>query len=409
MRIIEKSLIPNDPSEVEEILDLGMSPLANGLVSGKDLDHVPTFPLKLGRCNISGHVQLTTFVDPEEMFTDYLYVSSVSSTLKKHLEGISDFISDFIDIDPKDLCIDIGSNDGTLLSGFFNKGNRVLGVDPASNLAKLAKDKGVDTVTAYFGYETANKIVRSHGKAKVITLTNTFPHLQKLNDFIRGIDSLLEKDGVVFIETHYLADIYDQVAFDTIYHEHVSYWHLTPIKKMFEDFGFEVSLIERIPLHHGQLRILISRKGVRNSDSSVENLIQWEQSNQIGKKSKCESFANKSLNIKKNLNELLTDLKKQGKSVAGYGAPAKATTLLNFLGLDNNQVEYAIDRSPLKQGLFIPGTGIEIKSPQILNETTPDYLILFAWNFKEEIMNQLSSYTEKGGKFIIPLPNLEII
>ena len=152
-----------------------------------------------------------------------------------------------------------------------------------------------------------------------------------------------------------------------------------------------------------------SRKGVRSLDTSVENLIQWEQDNHIGKKSKCESFAKNSLDIKKNLNELLTNLKKEGKSVAGYGAPAKATTLLNFLGLDNNKIEYAIDRSPLKQGLFIPGTGIEIKSPQILNETNPDYLILFAWNFKEEIMNQLSSYTEKGGKFIIPLPNLDII
>jgi len=409
MRIVNKSLIPNDPSKIEDILDLGTSPLANGLVNIKDIENVPSYPLKLGRCSVSGHVQLTTFIEPKEMFSDYLYISSVSSTLKKHLEEISDFISSFIKVGNQDLCIDIGSNDGTLLSGFLKKGKKVLGVDPATNLAKLAKEKGVTTIPAYFGLKTATEILALHGKAKVITLTNTFPHLQKLDDFIKGIDVLLEQDGVLFIETHYLADIYNQVAFDTIYHEHVSYWHLSPIKKMFEDFGFEISYTERIPLHHGQLRILISRKGVRTSDNSVDTLIQWEKDNKIGEKSTCQDFAEKSISIKRNLNELLDKLKSEGKSIAGYGAPAKATTLLNFLGLNNNKVQYAIDRSPLKQGLFIPGTDIEIKSPEILEKSKPDYLILFAWNFKEEILDQLSSYRDNGGKFIIPLPHLEII
>ncbi|MBM32203.1 MAG: SAM-dependent methyltransferase [Chloroflexi bacterium] len=409
MRIVDKSLIPNDSSKVEDILDLGTSPLANGLVNSKDLENVRSYPLKLGRCTISGHVQLTTFIEPKEMFTDYLYISSVSSTLKTHLEKISDFISNYFKIGNEDLCIDIGSNDGTLLSGFLKKGKRVLGVDPATNLAKLAKEKGVNTIPAYFGLETASQILNSHGKAKIISLTNTFPHLQQLDDFIKGIDVLLKEDGVVFIETHYLADIYDQVAFDTIYHEHVSYWHLSPIKKMFENFGFEISYAERIPLHHGQLRILISRKGVRTPDNSVNDLIKWEKDNKIGEKSTCQNFAKNSIDIKKNLNELLNKLKNEGKNIAGYGAPAKATTLLNFLGLNNQNVQYAIDRSPLKQGLFIPGTGIEIKSPEILENSQPDYLILFAWNFKEEILNQLFSYRNNGGKFIIPLPHLEII
>ena len=407
MKEVFNSIIPNDESIVEEVLDLGDSPLANGLINKNE--KVNSFPLKLGRCDKSGHVQLITFIEPSEMFKDYLYISSVSSTLEKHLKSISDFICDFIDIDNNSLCVDIGSNDGTLLSGFLEKGKKVLGVDPAENLSKLAKEKGVETYTGYFGESVSKEILSKYGKAKVITLTNTFPHLQNLSDFMIGISNLIEDEGLIFLEAHYLADIYDQIAFDTIYHEHVSYWHLNPIENMFNQYGFEIKYAERLPLHHGQLRVVASKSKNIAKHHSVDNLLKWEIEQEIGSKKMALEFANKSLKIKEELNSVIKDLKQAGKKIAGYGAPAKATTLMNFLNLDNNKIDFVADRSTLKQGLIIPGTNIEIVSPELIQKENPDYLILFAWNFKEEIINQLDSYIKNGGKLIIPLPEVEII
>ena len=407
MKEIYKSIIPNDDSRVEEILDLGTSPLANGLIK-KD-ENVNSYPLKIGRCDKSGHIQLINFIEPSEMFKNYLYISSVSSTLEKHLKSISDFLNNFIEINENELCVDIGSNDGTLLSGFVDKGKKVLGVDPAENLAKLAKEKGVETFTGYFSKKTSDEILLKHGKAKVITLTNTFPHLQNLEDFMNGVSNLIDDEGVLFLEAHYLADIYDQVAFDTIYHEHVSYWHLKPIKNMFNSFGFDIKFVERLPLHHGQLRVVASKSKNIKQDESVENLIKWESENKIDSKEKAIEFADNSLRIKQELNTVIENIKKEGGSIGGYGAPAKATTLMNFLNLNKNNLDFVVDRSVLKQGLIIPGTGIEISHPDKIQKENPDYLILFAWNFKDEIINQLSDFRNNGGKLIIPLPKVEII
>lgn len=407
MKEIYESIIPNDDSKVEEILDLGTSPLANGLIK-KD-ENVNSYPLKIGRCDKSGHIQLINFIEPSEMFKNYLYISSVSSTLEKHLKSISDFLNNFIEINENELCVDIGSNDGTLLSGFVDKGKKVLGVDPAENLAKLAKEKGVETFTGYFSKKTSDEILLKHGKAKVITLTNTFPHLQNLEDFMNGVSNLIDDEGVLFLEAHYLADIYDQVAFDTIYHEHVSYWHLKPIKNMFNSFGFDIKFVERLPLHHGQLRVVASKSNNIKQDESVENLIKWESENKIDSKEKAIEFADNSLRIKQELNAVIENIKKEGGSIGGYGAPAKATTLMNFLNLNKNNLDFVVDRSVLKQGLIIPGTGIEISHPDKIQEENPDYLILFAWNFKDEIINQLSDFRNNGGKLIIPLPKVEII
>ncbi len=407
MKEIYKSIIPNDDSRVEEILDLGTSPLANGLIK-KD-ENVNSYPLKIGRCDKSGHIQLINFIEPSEMFKNYLYISSVSSTLEKHLKSISDFLNNFIEINENELCVDIGSNDGTLLSGFVDKGKKVLGVDPAENLAKLAKEKGVETFTGYFSKKTSDEILLKHGKAKVITLTNTFPHLQNLEDFMNGVSNLIDDEGVLFLEAHYLADIYDQVAFDTIYHEHVSYWHLKPIKNMFNSFGFDIKFVERLPLHHGQLRVVASKSKNIKQDESVENLIKWESENKIDSKEKAIEFADNSLRIKQELNTVIGNIKKEGGSIGGYGAPAKATTLMNFLNLNKNNLDFVVDRSVLKQGLIIPGTEIEISHPDKIQEENPDYLILFAWNFKDEIINQLSDFRNNGGKLIIPLPKVEII
>ena len=407
MKEIYKSIIPNDDSRVEEILDLGTSPLANGLIK-KD-ENVNSYPLKIGRCDKSGHIQLINFIEPSEMFKNYLYISSVSSTLEKHLKSISDFLNNFIEINENELCVDIGSNDGTLLSGFVDKGKKVLGVDPAENLAKLAKEKGVETFTGYFSKKTSDEILLKHGKAKVITLTNTFPHLQNLEDFMNGVSNLIDDEGVLFLEAHYLADIYDQVAFDTIYHEHVSYWHLKPIKNMFNSFGFDIKFVERLPLHHGQLRVVASKSKNIKQDESVENLIKWESENKIDSKEKAIEFADNSLRIKQELNTVIGNIKKEGGSIGGYGAPAKATTLMNFLNLNKNNLDFVVDRSVLKQGLIIPGTGIEISHPDKIQKENPDYLILFAWNFKDEIINQLSDFRNNGGKLIIPLPKVEII
>ena len=395
---------------IAEFLNLGRTPLANRFLEAGDLAGAePEFPLRVGFCASCHHVQLLDLVPPSDLFGHYLYISSMSETLKRHMDDLAATVSRRYRLTRRDLVVDIGSNDGTLLSAFAQRGARVVGVDPAANLAGLARSKGVETVTAYFGAETAARIRTEHGAARVITATNSFPHIPKLGDYLKGVGRLLEPDGVLVIEAHYLVDMLEQRAFDTIYHEHVSYWALGPAQRLFQEHDFEVIDVQRLPLHHGQLRMWVQRAGTAAVRASVAKLGQGEQDRRLDKLETYQAFAAGARLVKQDLIRLLEKLKFEGKSVAGYGAPAKGTTLLSYLELGPETIDYIADRSPLKQGRYAPGSHIPIVAPERIEEERPDYLLLLAWNFADEIMQQLASYHKQGGRFIIPVPDVRIV
>ena len=395
---------------VEPFLDLGLTALANKFLSREELVLAePTYPLRVGFCHNCRHVQLTEAVPPQTMFEDYLYVSSASDTLKAHLYDLSAIVVERYRLKSKDLVVDIGCNDGTLLSGFRRHGVRVLGVDPAANLAELTRASGIDRYVGFFSAKSAQEIVARWGKAAAITATNTFPHIPKLQDFIAGLKTILAPGGVFLIEAHYLVDLLEQGAFDTIYHEHVSYWALGPMIHLFEQAGMEVVHVERLPLHHGQIRVFLQRKGEGDVQTSVGNLLVMERSLGIDQFSTYQRFAERTQKLKIDLHVKLRELRASGKKLAGYGAPAKGNTLLSFLEIGPDILAYIADRSTLKQGLYTPGRHIPVVSPERLLTDQPDYVLLLAWNFVDEILEQQQEYRRRGGKFIIPVPEVRIV
>jgi SAM-dependent methyltransferase len=397
-------------ARVREFLDLGETPLANKFLTCAELREPElTFPLRVGFCGACGHSQLSTIVPPRAMFDHYLYVSSASTTLRDHLHGLARYAVARLGLTARDLVVDVGCNDGTLLQGFLGQGVRVQGVDPASNLAELASAKGVPVHVGYFGERTARSLRQTHGTVKLITATNTFPHLPDLADFMRGVDALLEEDGSLLIEAHYLGDLLGQGAFDTVYHEHVSYWALAPMQRLFERHGFEVKDVQRLPIHHGQLRVLVQRRHVGSVIPTVAQLIEDERALGLDRYETFAAFAEKTQKIRGGLIDRLDTLRAAGKRVVGYGAPAKGNTLLSFLGVGPDRIPYIADRSPLKQGRFTPGSHIPVVPPERILEDQPDYLLLFAWNFADEIIAQQAEYRRRGGQFIIPIPEVRIV
>jgi SAM-dependent methyltransferase len=399
-----------DSHSVEEFLDLGEMPLANKFLKKEQLSMAePTFPLRVGLCAECKHVQLLDGVPPSKMFEDYLYISSASDVLKAHLHDLSDIVTKRCCLTAKDLVIDIGCNDGTLLSGFQRHGVKVLGVDPAKNLVDFTAQKGIDRYVGFFSSESAKEIVAKYGHAKVITATNTFPHIPALRDFTKGLQTALAPGGVFVVEAHSLFDMLDQVAFDTIYHEHISYWALAPMIRLFEEHGMEVVSAERLPLHHGQLRVFVQRRGEGKVQSSVGEILELEKKHGLDRKETYARFAGSVERIKQDLKRTIGDLRGQGKQVVGYGAPAKGNTLLCYLQLGPDRIDYIADKSRLKQGLFTPGMHVPVVPPERLLQDQPDYLLVLAWNFLEEIMEQQAEYRSRGGRFIVPVPEVKII
>lgn len=397
-------------TELAILLDLGETALANKFLLPEEAGRSdPAYPLVLGRCRECGHVQLTERVPPALMFEDYLYVSGISETLSRHLAGLADAVTAWLRPGSGDLVVDVGCNDGTLLSGFRRNGMRVLGVDPARNLASLAAERGVPVETAFFTEQTARSIVERHGSARVITATNVFPHIPALDDFMAGVDALLAPDGVLVIEAHYLLDMFEQGAFDTIYHEHVSYWSLAAMARLFGRHGMEVMHAVRLPIHHGQLRVFVQRRGVRTPEPGVAELMAAEAASGALSDEAGFAFAATAHRIRDDLHRCLSQIRAGGGRVAAYGAPAKGSTLLTFLRLGPADIDFVADRSPLKQGRLTPGSRIPITGAEHILEAMPDCLVLLAWNFKDEILAQQEEYRRRGGRFLLPLPTVAFV
>ncbi|RZD48824.1 MAG: methyltransferase [Thaumarchaeota archaeon] len=398
-------------NNIQNFLDLGFSALSDNFLTIEQLDESESFfPLTVNLCSDCGLCQLGYVVPPELMFNkDYPYDSSTTKTGREHFTKMGIDICDSFDLKQNSLVIDVGSNSGVLLSAFKSKGMKVLGIEPSSKLANAAIEKGVDTIIEFFSNKLVTKILDNYGKVSVITGTNVFAHIDDLDDFMLTADSLLVEDGIIIIEAPYLLHLIENMEYDTIYHEHLSYLSVKPMVEFCKKFGFEIFNISEQTIHGGTLRYFISRKNKKEITQEVSDYLKIEEEKDLYSEEKLHHFANLVKNHRRTLLELLNDLKKDGKKIVAISAPAKGNTLLNYCKIDTEILDYVTERNPFKIGKFTPGMHIPVYSDEKLLEDQPDYALILAWNFADEIIQNNSNYQENGGKFIIPTPKPRIV
>ena len=396
---------------VQKFLDLGFSALSDNFLTIEQLEESERFfPLTVHLCSNCGLCQLGHVVPPELMFNkDYPYDSSTTKTGREHFTKMGIDICDRFDLKQNSLIIDVGSNSGVLLSAFKSKGMKVLGIEPSSKLANAAIEKGVDSIIEFFSNKLVKKILDDYGKVSVITGTNVFAHIDDLDDFMLTADSLLVDNGIIVIEAPYLLYLIENMEYDTIYHEHLSYLSVKPMVEFCKKFGFEIFDIKEQAIHGGTLRYFISRKNKKEITQEVSNYLKIEDEKELYSEEKLNGFANLVKNHRRMLLELLNDLKKDGKKIVAISAPAKGNTLLNYCKIDSEILDYVTERNPLKINKFTPGMHIPVYSDEKLLEDQPDYALILAWNFADEIIQNNSNYQKKGGKFIIPIPKPRIV
>ncbi|MFP3901096.1 MAG: methyltransferase domain-containing protein [Acidimicrobiia bacterium] len=391
-------------------LDLGDTPLADNLVapnSAPDADE--TFPLEVAFCPTCSLVQITEEVPPEKLFVDnYLYFSSFSDHLLRHARDHALGLIERRGLGPDSFVVEVASNDGYLLRNFVERGVPVLGIDPAPTQAEAAEANGVPTLTEFFGDALARRIAAERGRADVIIANNVMAHVPDLNGFVAGYRELLRDGGVVTVENPYVRDLIDHGEFDTIYHEHHCYFSCSAVNALVRRNGLFLNHVEHFPgLHGGTLRWHI---GTRDEPSdAVRSYLREEQDAGMLDVGYYKDFATRVHAIRDGLRELLRGLKARGASVAAYGAAAKGATLVNVAGIGTDLVDFVVDRNVHKQGLLMPGVHIPIVGPEALVERRPDYTLLLAWNFKDEIMRQQDEYRRAGGRFIVPVPEPEVV
>ena len=396
--------------DLEKFLSLGKTPLANSFLEEPSDKSELSFPLEVCFCPGCKLAQLYYVVPPALMFKNYLYVSSTSNTFLKHFSGMAESLTRTFNLNGKSLAVDIGSNDGLLLKGFQKFGVQTIGVEPATNVAKIAETNGVETINDFFNEKVVKQIVDRKGNADVVTATNVFAHVDDIHDLVRNVKILLKGDGVFVIEAPYLIEMFDKMTFDAIYHEHLSYFSLTPLMNFFKQLDMEIFNVEKIPVHGGSLRIFVKKQaGKFDIDKSVPEMIEFEKRYGIDKFETYKKFADKVQHVKAKLSGFLKEIKKDGKIIAAYGAPAKGNTLLNFCEIGKDYIDYIVDENPLKQGLYTPGMHIPVVAPKTLDSKRPDYILILAWNFADEILDKTKRYKDDGIKFIIPLPEPKII
>ena len=393
------------------VLALTPTPPANAFVPARAKDTPQAcFPLDVFFCEECHHVQLLDVVDPRILFENYVYVSGTSPVLVRHFEDYARAALERFRPAPGSLVVDIGSNDGTLLEFFRRRGLKVLGVDPARDIAAAATACGIETWAEFFTPTAAARIRAERGKASIVAANNVFAHADDLAEIVDGVRALLAPDGVFVFEVSYLVDVYEKTLFDTVYHEHLAYHSVEPLVRFFAARGMEFFAAERIDSHGGSLRGFVQIKdGPRSKDGSVDALIALEKSLALDRAATLAAFARKIETVRDSLRALLLDLKAQGKRIAGFGAPAKATTLMYHFGLGPDLVGFIVDDSPLKQGLYTPGLHVPVVAPDVLYANRPNYLLILAWNFARPIMAKHARFAAEGGRFIVPLPTVEVL
>jgi len=367
----------------------------------------PAWPLDLAWCEHCSLVQITETVPPETLFRDYAYFSSFSDTMVQHARAISERLVADRNLDSNCLVAEVASNDGYLLQWYRDAGVPVLGIEPARNIAKVAVEKGIPTVSEFFGRELAQELANKGQQADVIHANNVLAHVPDLNGVIAGFAAMLKPGGVAVIEAPYLKDLIDHVEFDTIYHEHLCYFSLTALNRLFLRHGLEIVNVERLPIHGGSLRVFAQHAGSAEISEAVLELLS-EEAEWVNDAGFYARFGERVDGLREQLLNLLSRLKAENCRIAVYGASAKGSTLLNYFGIGKDLIDYVVDRSTVKQGHYTPGTHLRICSPDHLVEDQPDYCLLLTWNFADEILKQQQQYRERGGQFIIPIPEVRV-
>src|SRR3989344_804461 len=394
--------------DLVRFLSLGEHPPVDNFTDREHLDAEKRYPLDVYFCNTCNLVQLLDVVTQEELFHgNYAYFSSASVPLVEHFKSYAEDLKKDV-LQKDDLVVDIGSNDGILLQ-FFVDGYRVLGVEPSANVAEVARKKGIETIAGFFTVDMAKQIVKKYGKAKVISANNVFAHIDNLDEIVQGVKELLTDDGVFVSESHYLLDLIEKREFDTVYHEHLCYYSVKPLQHLFGRFGMEVFDVRRVNSHGGSIRVYARRKSGKPLSESVAGLLELEEKAGLHTLERFSGVQREGNAIRDRLVALVRGFRAEGKTVTAYGAPAKSGTLLNFCGFTADDLKYVTDTTPQKVGLLTPGSHIPVLSPEILATETPDYILLLAWNYRTFILEKEKGLRERGAKFIIPIPEVEIV
>jgi SAM-dependent methyltransferase len=393
-------------------VDLGMSPLCERILRADQLDEMePFFPLHVRICDACRLVQLPAYVPPEEIFSEYAYFSSYSDSWVDHARRFAEAIIADRSLDADSQVIELASNDGYLLQHFASQGVPILGIEPAANVAAVAVERGIPTLVEFFGERLARQLVAEGRSADVLVANNVFAHVPDINDFSEGMRLLLAPDGVATIEVQHLARLIENNEFDTIYHEHFSYYSLLSAERVLAGHGLTVYDVEELPTHGGSLRLYV-RHTAATAPAGTERLDRlraWEISEGLDDPERYSGFAERVQATKRNLLGFLIDASARGCSVVGYGAPGKGNTLLNYCGIRSDLLAYTVDRNPYKHGRFLPGTHIPVHPPERIAETRPDYVLILPWNLRDEIIGQLAYVRDWGGRFVVPIPSLEVI
>lgn len=392
-------------------VDLGMSPLANSYIKPGQTNRMePFYPLHVYVCETCLLVQLEQFSTPQDIFSDYAYFSSFSDSWLAHARAYVDMIVGRFGFDRNSRVVEIASNDGYLLKNFVARGIPVLGVEPAANVAEVARGEGVNTRVAFFGEKTARGLTDEGWAADLIIGNNVLAHVPDLNDFVSGLKVLLKPAGVITMEFPHLLQLVEQNQFDTIYHEHFSYFSFIAVERVFARHGMKLFDVEELQTHGGSLRIYVCHDGdtAKPVETRAKELKSREETIGFGNLSHYLSFGLRVEETKRKLLTFLIAAKEKGKRVVGYGAPAKGNTLLNYCGIRTDFIDYTVDRSPHKQGHFLPGVHIPIYEPERVRATRPDYLLILPWNIREEVMHQMNYIREWGGKFVVPIPEVRV-
>jgi 2-polyprenyl-3-methyl-5-hydroxy-6-metoxy-1,4-benzoquinol methylase len=388
-----------------------MQPLCESYLGRDQLNQMePFYPLHTYVCDNCFLVQLEEYVAPKQIFSEYAYFSSYSEAWLEHAKNYVAMITDKLELDERSQIVEVGSNDGYLLQYFVQRGIPVLGVEPAANVAEVAIKKGIPTIVEFFGLKTAKELATKKKHADLLIGNNVLAQVPNLNEFVESMKILLKPSGVINMEFPHLMKLIEGNQFDTIYHEHFSYFSFIAVEKVFTAHGLTIFEVEELPTHGGSLRIYArhTEDTSKPVTLNVSELKAVEEAEGFTNLRKYFLFAEKVKETKRNLLDFLINLKRSKKSIVGYGAPGKGNTLLNYCGIRSDFLDYTVDRNPYKQGKFLPGTHIPIFHPNKIEETKPDYLLILPWNIKEEIMNQLSYISNWGGRFIVPIPKVSL-